>query len=261
MGTLVGDAGAGHRIGVAPGARWIAAKGCDDGCTSYALLASAQWVLAPTDQQGLNPRPDLRPHIVNNSWGSSNGSEEDPWYDAAIEAWVGAGIFPVFANGNDGPNCDTSGSPGDGLAAYSVGAYAADGSIGSFSSRGPGADGNVKPHVAAPGVAVRSSLPGNGYAAWDGTSMAAPHVAATVALMWSAAPAITGDVDATELLLDETARDVDATGCGGSVADNNIFGEGKLDAYRAVRSRQEDRPRPCAAPSAAPTAPRSPAPR
>ncbi len=237
MGTIVGDAGAGNRIGVAPGARWIATKGCEgEGCSSFALLASAQWILAPTDQQGHNPRPDLRPQIVNNSWGAPTGPAEDPWYDAAIDAWIGAGIFPAFSNGNDGPGCDTSGTPGDSLAAYSVGAYAADGSIAGFSSRGPGAEGDVKPNLAAPGVAVRSALPGNTYDAWDGTSMASPHLAGTVALMWAAAPALAGDIEATEALLDETARDVDATECGGTVADNNVFGEGKLDAYAAVQA-------------------------
>ncbi|MGH3739675.1 MAG: S8 family serine peptidase, partial [Micromonosporaceae bacterium] len=41
MGTMAGDDGAGNQIGVAPGARWIAAKGCEsDGCSDYALLAA-----------------------------------------------------------------------------------------------------------------------------------------------------------------------------------------------------------------------------
>ncbi len=233
MGTMVGDQG----IGVAPGVKWIAAKGCEgEGCSSFALLSSAQWLLAPTDAQGENPRPDLRPNVVNNSWGGDNGPVEDPWYDEAIANWIDAGMFPAFANGNSGPGCDTAGTPGDSLLAYAVGAYAADGSIGSFSSRGPGADGTPKPNLAAPGVAVRSSLPGNAYGTWDGTSMATPHLAATVALMWSAAPALVGDIGATEALLDETAIDVDDTSCGGTAADNNVFGEGRLDAFRAVEA-------------------------
>ena len=60
MGTMVGDDGdpGTNQIGVAPHAKWIAAKGC---CLDAALLSSAQWILAPTDLNGDNPRPDLRP--------------------------------------------------------------------------------------------------------------------------------------------------------------------------------------------------------
>ena len=234
MGTMVGGDGA-NQIGVAPGARWIAAKGCEtNGCSEAALLASGQWVLAPTDLAGQNPRPDKRPHIVNNSWGSSNGAVVDPWYRATVQAWRAAGIFPSFSNGNSGPGCNTSGSPGDNTESYSSGAFDVNGNIASFSSRGPGENGDIKPNLAAPGVNVRSSLPGGGYGANNGTSMAAPHTSATVALMWSAAPSLIGDLGLTSALLDDSAVDVDALTCGGTVDDNHVFGEGKLNAHAAV---------------------------
>ncbi|MFC7616883.1 carboxypeptidase regulatory-like domain-containing protein [Actinokineospora soli] len=234
MGTMVGGDGA-NQIGVAPGARWIAAKGCESsGCSEAALLASGQWVLAPTDLAGQNPRADLRPHIVNNSWGSSNGAVVDPWYRATVQAWRAAGIFPSFSNGNSGPSCNTSGSPGDNTESYSSGAFDVNGNIASFSSRGPGENGDIKPNLAAPGVNVRSSLPGGGYGANNGTSMAAPHTSATVALMWSAAPSLIGDIARTSELLDDSAVDVDALTCGGTVDDNHVFGEGKLNAHAAV---------------------------
>ncbi|WP_341717829.1 S8 family serine peptidase [Micromonospora sp. FIMYZ51] len=232
MGTMVGDDGAGNQIGVAPGARWIAAKGCEsDECTDASLLAAGQWVLAPTDASGRNPRPDLRPDIVNNSWGGDGG---DAWYQQTVTAWRAAGIFPVFSAGNDGPACGSAGSPGDYPDSYAVGAYDVNGNIASFSGRGSGAD-PLNPNIAAPGSGIRSSVRSGGYATMSGTSMAAPHVAGTVALLWSAAPGLRGDLDATEELLDRTARDVDATTCGGTPADNNVFGEGRLDAYAAVR--------------------------
>ncbi|GGS39296.1 carboxypeptidase regulatory-like domain-containing protein [Actinokineospora fastidiosa] len=234
MGTMVGGDGA-NQIGVAPGARWIAAKGCEsNGCSEAALLASGQWMLAPTDLAGQNPRPDLRPHIVNNSWGASNGSAVDPWYRATVQAWRAAGIFPSFSNGNSGPSCNTSGSPGDNVESYASGAFDINGAIASFSSRGPGENGDIKPNLAAPGVNVRSALPGGAYGANSGTSMAAPHTSATVALMWSAAPTLVGDIARTTELLDDTAVDVDALTCGGTVDDNHVFGEGKLDAHAAV---------------------------
>ncbi|GAA1731789.1 hypothetical protein GCM10009809_29040 [Isoptericola hypogeus] len=234
MGTMVGDDGENH-IGVAPGARWIAAKGCAGrSCTQNALLSSGQWMLAPTEIDGDDPDPALRPHVINNSWGSA-AAADDPWFQETVRAWVAAGIFPVFSAGNEGPVCGTDGNPGNMPESYAVGAYAADGTIAEFSSRGPSEFGGlVKPNIAAPGVAVRSSVPGDGYAASDGTSMAAPHVAGTVALMWSAAPAVSRDVVETRLLLDRTAADVDDRTCGGTAGNNNVWGEGRLDAYAAV---------------------------
>ncbi|TMR09513.1 peptidase [Nonomuraea turkmeniaca] len=230
MGTMVGANG----IGVAPGAKWIAAKGCEvNTCTDASLLAAGQWILAPTDLAGQNPRPDLAPDIVNNSWG---GDGFDPWYKQTVEAWIAAGIFPAFANGNEGPACDTSGSPGQYVISYSAGGFDVNNNLYNLSSKGEGEDGEIKPNIAAPGVNVRSSTPGNGYSSYSGTSMASPHVAATVALIWSAAPALQGEVEATRPLLDSTATDVADTACGGTAADNNIWGEGRLDTYAAVRA-------------------------
>ncbi|MFC7547276.1 S8 family serine peptidase [Plantactinospora sp. GCM10030261] len=235
MGTMVGDDGAGNQIGVAPGAKWIAAKGCEtNSCSDASLLAAGQWVLAPTDLNGQNPRPDLHADVVNNSWG---GGQDDPWYQQTVAAWRAAGMFPMFSNGNDGPGCGTAGSPGDYPETYSAGAYGIDNSIADFSSRGASqVDGGLKPNIAAPGDDVRSSVPGDGYARFNGTSMAAPHVSGTVALMWSAAPSLRGDLAATMALLDDTATDMDATTCGGTVDDNNVFGEGRLNAYKAVEA-------------------------
>ncbi|WP_328807592.1 S8 family serine peptidase [Nonomuraea antri] len=230
MGTMTGADG----IGVAPGAKWIAAKGCEvSTCSDASLLAAGQWVLAPTDLNGRNPRPDLAPDIVNNSWG---GDGFDPWYKQTVEAWIAAGIFPAFANGNEGPACLTSGSPGQYVISYSAGGFGANNALYSASSKGAGEDGEIKPNIAAPAVNVRSSTPDDGYGVSTGTSMASPHVAATVALIWSAAPRLQGNVAATRPLLDTTAIDVADTSCGGTAADNNVWGEGRLDAFAAVQA-------------------------
>ena len=232
MGTIVGDDGGDNQIGVAPGARWITAKGCEDyWCSDTALLSSAQWMLAPTDLNGENPRPELRPQIVSNSWGGGGG---DTWYQELVQAWVAAGIFPVFSNGNSGDVCGSSGSPGDYPESYSVGAFDQYGAAAWFSSRGPSYFGDIKPNVAAPGVDVRSSVPGGEYDWYSGTSMAAPHVAGAIALMWSAAPVLAGDVASTRELVDQSARDHEDLSCGGEVGDNNVWGEGELDAWAAV---------------------------
>ncbi|WP_406422137.1 S8 family serine peptidase [Streptomyces sp. NBC_00842] len=231
MGTMVGDDGGANKVGVAPGAKWIAVRGCSITCTEASLLASGQWIIAPTDLNGANPRPDLAPDVVNNSWG---GDGFDPFYQEIVAAWRAAGIFPAFSNGNTGPSCNTSGSPGSYVSSYSSGAFDINNDIASFSSRGTGENGTIKPNLAAPGVNVRSTWPGGGYNAISGTSMASPHTAATAALMWSMSPALQGDVAQTEALLNQTAIDANNTTCGGTAANNNVFGEGRLDAYAAV---------------------------
>jgi hypothetical protein len=236
MGTMVGDDGdpGANQIGVAPHARWIAAKGCEsNSCSLASLLSAGQWVLAPTDLSGQNPRPELRPDVVNNSWG---GASNDPFYRATVQAWVAAGIFPAFSNGNAGPACATSGSPGDYPESYSAGAHDVANAIASFSSRGASAiDGGFKPNIAAPGVGVRSSVRGGNYLSFNGTSMASPHVAGSVALLWSLAPLLRGDVAATRALLDQSALDTSDASCGGTAADNNVWGEGRLDVLAAAQ--------------------------
>ncbi|MET9736182.1 S8 family serine peptidase [Streptomyces sp. NPDC006458] len=232
MGTIVGDGGSG--IGVAPGAKWIAARGCEDtSCSRASLLAAGQWMLAPTDSKGANPRPDLAPDIINNSWG---GSGYDAWYLDVVNAWNAAGIFTAMSNGNSGPQCNTTTTPGIYPNSYSSGAYDSNGTIAYWSSRGSGRDGEIKPNITAPGVGIRSAVPGDRYKLLSGTSMASPHTAGVVALMWSAAPSLIHDIPATRALLDSTARDVNDTSCGGTADDNNVFGEGKLDAYASVQA-------------------------
>ena len=79
-------------------------------------------------------------------------------------------------------------------------------------------------------------MPGGGYAAQSGTSMATPHLAGVVALMWSAQPALIGDVDTTTRLLHQTARPLPGgteVSCGGIRA---LAGSGVVDAYAAVQA-------------------------
>lgn len=231
MGTMLGSDGADNLIGVAPGATWIAANGC---CPSdAALIESGQWMLAPTDLAGENPDTSKRPNIINNSWGTTAPSN-DPFMEDVLEAWAASGIFGTWSNGNNGSACETSGSPGSRILNYSVGAYDVNNGIASFSSRGVGQDGEIKPNISAPGVNVRSSVPGGGYASYNGTSMAAPHLAGSIALLWSAAPSLIGDIDGTRALLDGSAVDTADDQCGGTEADNNVFGEGRLDALALV---------------------------
>ncbi|WP_202619227.1 S8 family serine peptidase [Ornithinimicrobium cavernae] len=233
MGTMVGDDGGENKVGVAPGATWIAANGCCP--TDQALIDSAQWMLAPTDLNGENPDTSKRPHIINNSWGTTLPSN-DPFMEDLIEDWDAMGIFSLWANGNSGPACNTSGAPGSRIITYSVGNYNSSHTISNTSGKGYGQDGEIKPNIAAPGSNVRSTVPGNGYANYSGTSMAAPHAAGAVALLWSAAPGLVGDIAGTRALLDGTAIDTENLICGGTAADNNVFGEGRLDALALIEA-------------------------
>ncbi|WP_275002234.1 carboxypeptidase regulatory-like domain-containing protein [Promicromonospora iranensis] len=233
MGTMVGDDGNGNQVGVAPGADWIATNGCHS-CSDAALLASGQWIVAPTKVDGTDPDPSKRPNVVNNSWGLTAAGTVDDWYTDTTEAWEAAGIFGTWSAGNSGPGCTTTSSPGANTGSYSVGAFGANGAIAGFSSRGTGEGGMIKPNISAPGVNVRSSVPGDGYAAFNGTSMAAPHLAGAVALLWSAAPALIGDIEGTQALLDQAAVDTDDTTCGGTADNNNVWGEGKLDVAALI---------------------------
>jgi hypothetical protein len=236
-GIAVGDDKAANRhIGVAPGARWIAAGNFQ----SEALrLKAGQWMLAPTDLLGNNPRPDLAPDVVNNSW--TNTTKPSSFYSDVIDAWISAGIFPVFSSGNkakDG-NCGSAEWPASLSNAYSVANTTRTGEVNLSSGRGSG-DGELKPDIAAPGTDILSASSPADYAKDTGTSQAAPHVAGAVALLWSYAPQLQGDVAATRKILDESAKDIDDTKCGGTAADNNVAGQGFLDIPAALRLAPHD---------------------
>jgi subtilisin family serine protease/uncharacterized membrane protein len=232
MGTMVGSDGGSNQIGIAPAARWIAAKGCYSSyCTESDLLASAEWVLAPYPYSGSPSQgdPSMRPHVVNNSWGGWGG---DLWYQASVNAWRAASIFPAFSAGNSGPGSGTVGSPGDYAESFASGATDSSDVIASFSSRGPSSLTNeTKPDVSAPGVSVRSSYNNGGYYTASGTSMASPHTAGCVALILSAAPNL--DLISIESLLTSTAMDLGASG------PDDTYGYGRIDCYAAVAEARD----------------------
>jgi serine protease AprX len=257
-GTAVGTDGGDNLIGMAPGARWIACRNMDRGDGTPARYTECfQFFLAPTDSAGANPRPDLGADVISNSWSCppTEGCTDPDVLRAVVENTRAAGIFLSVAAGNGGSACATIDDvPGSYEASFSVGATTLLDTIASFSSRGPvTVDGSnrMKPDVVAPGVQIRSSVPGATYTPFSGTSMATPHVSGAVALIWSAAPWLANHVPETEALLRETAiRLTSDQSCGevsGSAIPNPVFGWGRIDVLAAISA---------ALASAAPPAPR-----
>jgi subtilisin family serine protease len=154
-------------------------------------------------------------------------------------AWVAAGVFPAFSAGNSGSGCSTLGSPGDYQESFGSAAHDSSRNIASFSSRGPSAFGHdpyTKPNISAPGVSICSSVPTNSWSCgYSGTSMASPHTAGAVALLWSCNPSLVGQIDATFQVLQNAANTAPAGNCGAPPdgQGNYTFGYGYLDVLAA----------------------------
>jgi subtilisin family serine protease len=254
VGTMLGDATemGDTVLGMAPDATWVGCRNMTSGVgTPASYTACFEFFLAPYPQGG-NPltdgKPEMAPHIVNNSWGCPPSEGCDITSLRQIVETVRAfGIFVVASAGNNGNIC---GSVRDPIsihdATFTIGAHANSGNIASFSSIGPvTVDGSNrrKPDIAAPGVDVRSAgLAGGVNTFLQGTSMASPHVAGAVALLWSAVPTLTGNIDLTEQVLIKSAVPVQSAQCSGftaTVTPNNVYGYGNLDVLDAVQCAQQ----------------------
>jgi len=233
MGTIVG----GHPetnnyIGVAPGAKWISTKAFEaDGGYDHWILAAAEYLLAPTDEDG-EPNPAMAPNIINNSWGGGPGKDE--WFRPMVQSWRAFGIVPVFSAGNTtgGSSPGSVSAPANYPESLAVAAVDSDDIRASFSNQGPGPyEDDLKPDVSAPGVAIRSSVPGNGYeGTWSGTSMAAPHVSGAAALLLQADASLS--VDMIEEALYETTRPL--TDSQYPESPNYGYGRGLINVFDAV---------------------------
>jgi serine protease AprX len=252
MGTIVGEElSSGNQVGMAPGARWIGCRNMDEGVGKPSTYIECfEWFLAPYPIGG-NPRtdgdPTLAPDVMNNSWGcpaseGCSGSEFVP----VLQALHDAGVVVVVSAGNNGSSC---GSINDQPATISpttlsVGAFDhVSGAIAGFSSRGPSDhDALPGPDVTAPGVNIRSSVPGGGYSSFfSGTSMSGPHVVGEIALLLSVDPSLKGNVDEITSIVRATSTPKTSTqtcaGVPGSAVPNNTFGFGIINAAAAAASR------------------------
>tara|TARA_B100002052_G_scaffold240722_1_gene225031 strand:- start:519 stop:2897 length:2379 start_codon:yes stop_codon:yes gene_type:complete len=199
-----GDAAAGAKKGVAPGATLVG-MGVGDIAFIDNAVEAFQWVYD-------NSRPEANPlniRVTSNSWGSS-GSEYDPSNaisQAVFNLQYDNNVVSVFAAGNSGGDgSDLQTNPYSNIPlVIGVAALEHDGSgIASFSSRGDMTKPQTWPDIGAPGVNIWATAPRATlidilqrpsdddlyYMAISGTSMATPHIAGVATLLYQAAPSL-----------------------------------------------------------------------
>ncbi|MDJ0323686.1 S8 family serine peptidase [Cryobacterium sp. PH31-AA6] len=234
-GVIVGGDAGGTSIGMAPGAKWIAAKIFNDRgtATATAIHQAFQWALDPDH----DPNTPDAPQIVNGSWSIGAGPGCDLSFQLDLQALRAAGILPVFAAGNYGSGGATSVSPANYPEALAVGAVNGSDVIYSSSSRGPSTCGGrtgIFPDLVAPGVNIRTTDGYGLYQTASGTSMSAPQVTGALALLMGAIPGLS--VDQLQAALTGTAVDLGTSG------PDTAYGNGRLNvlaAYQLLRGQQD----------------------
>jgi len=253
-----GDASAGERKGVAPGATLIGLGIGDPWETNE--VGCFEWVWE-------NSRPNNNPYnirVMTNSWGyeSVDASFKDAVIQAANRLTYENNVIVTFAAGNDGGSGDDvrTNPYGNQPGMICVAATQRDGSgMASFSSRGERTQNASWPDIGAPGVEIWAARDTTGfivnavagdtnpyYTAISGTSMATPHVAGVAAVLWQAAPSLrfssytedyTGelpgewhdgqtDIHELELILELTSDYLEPSG------DNGVPGEYSLGHHK-----------------------------
>jgi subtilisin family serine protease len=217
-------------LGIAPGAKWIAANIFSKGYAWDSHITEAfQWFLAPGGD------PANAPDIINCSWSSRPEYVRDDLQWEILHNLEQAGIAVFFAAGNNAE--EGPGSPASYPHAFSVGAVEQKGAtveITDFSSRGPvnwqGAFYN-KPEMVAPGSLIKSAWLNNGYTTLEGTSTAVAHVSGVAALLLESNPDLTPRQ--INYILKTTAFWDPAWDAHGK-RPNNTYGSGLLDASAAI---------------------------
>ncbi|MGB7604726.1 MAG: S8 family serine peptidase [Lutisporaceae bacterium] len=227
--SIVAGTGEGNSLykGVASGAALVGVKVLDaNGSGSMSnVTAGIDWVVTNKATYGIE--------VISLSLGTSGSSDGTDATSLAVNNAVENGIVCFVAAGNEGPAKYTIGAPGAAANAITVGNMADVGEKGFYlaysSSRGPTADGRIKPDIVAPGVNIMAATANstNGYQVMSGTSMATPFTAGTAALMLDANPNLTpaqikNTIATTAIDWATSGQDID-------------YGYGRLDAFAAVK--------------------------
>jgi subtilisin family serine protease len=183
----------GRLIGAVPAAQFILAR------TEYTPTESRveedHWVAAVEMAESLSV------NVISSSLGYlsfDNGFSYTPQQlngDVAVttvaaDSAAARGTLVVVAAGNEGPSPRTLGTPADARGIVAVGATDSLGAVTSFSSRGPTADGRIKPEVVGPGLGIIVAVPPTSIGQLSGTSFATPLVAGVAALVHATRPGL-----------------------------------------------------------------------
>ena len=181
-------------VGVAPKATIVPVKVLDkDGAGSLSDIV-----------KGINWATKNNVDVINMSLGGDAGNAA---LQRAVSKALAAGVVIVAAAGNSGPGPDTVGYPGGYPGVIAVAASDSADAVAKFSSRGSAVA------LIAPGVDIKSTVPGGGYATHSGTSMASPHVAGLAAL--AIERGARGPSGVREALLGTTKKICSAAACPG----------------------------------------------
>ncbi len=203
IGALDNDIGV---VGIAPQTEIYVIKALDQyGNGSYSdIVAGIEWAV------------DNNLNIINMSLG---GTVKSKTLEKAVDKAYESGILIVAAAGNNGyAKKGTITYPAAYNSVIAVGAVDQQNNRASFSSVGRQLE------LMAPGVDVLSTVPNNSYASYNGTSMASPHVAGVVALLWEAKPSLT-NVQLRNLLNDLATY----------LGDSFEYGNGLVDGLKALK--------------------------
>ena len=206
-GTIAGEKNNFGVTGIAYDAKIMAVKVLSD-------TGSGSWMSVAN---GIRYAVDNGADVINMSLGGGSGNST---LQAAIKYASDKGVIVVSAAGNSAgsaPGYPARYATSWGLA---VGAVDKNNNMASFSNRA-GSNSNMA-YVTAPGVGIYSTLPGNRYASWNGTSMATPHVAGIVALMLSAKAGLT-DAQVRSIITSTAQNSVKANG-GSFVGSSGVSG-------------------------------------